>query len=95
MIQEADIMGMEQGITLHLKHSMTWVLIHLLVVLVVGVGAMVGPEFVLIVLLSMKVLGRTVTSVDYLLVDKHEKSHRTQYEVKYGRTYMYINMHTS
>jgi uncharacterized membrane protein len=67
---------MEQGITLHPKHSMIWVLIRLLVALVVGVGVMVGPGFVLIVLLSMRVLGRIVISVDYLSVDRQEQLKR-------------------
>jgi hypothetical protein len=76
MIQEADIMEMEQGITLHLRHSMISGSIRLLVVLVVGVGAMADREYVLIVLLSMRVLGRIVISVDYLLMGRQEQSKR-------------------
>jgi hypothetical protein len=66
---------MDKETILHLRHSMISGSTRLLVILVVGVGAMVDREFVLIVPLSMRVLGRIVISVDYLLVDKHEKSH--------------------
>jgi hypothetical protein len=76
IIQEPDIMEMEQGIILHLRHSMISGLIRLLVVLVVGVGAMVDREYVLIVLLSMRVLGRIVISVDYLLMGRQEQLKR-------------------
>jgi hypothetical protein len=98
MIQEVDIMEMEQGITLHLRHSMISGLTHLLVVLVVGVGAMADREYVLIVLLSMRVLGRIVISVDYLLVGRQEQLKETEASMKsvtHGKIYMYINMHTS
>jgi hypothetical protein len=98
MIQEVDIMGMDKGITLHLKHLMIWVLIHLLVVPAVVVGAMVDREYVLIVLLSMRVLGRIVISVDYLLVGRQEQLKETEASMKsvtHGKIYIYINMHTS
>jgi len=61
---------------LHLRHSMISGSTHQLVVLVVGVGAMVDREYVLIVLLSMRVLGQIVISVDYLLVDRQEQLKR-------------------
>ena len=91
-------MGMEPEITLLLKHSMISGLIRLLVVPAVVVGAMVAQGSVLIVLLSMRVLGRIVIYVDYHLVDRQEQIHEAEANMKlvtYGKTYMYINMHTS
>jgi hypothetical protein len=94
MIQEPDIMEMEQGIILHLRHSMISGLIHLLVVPVVGVGVMVDREYVLIVLLSMRVLGRIVISVDYLSVDRQErKRDRNEYEVSHTWEDLYVHQH--
>jgi sensor histidine kinase YesM len=94
MIQEPDIMEMEQGIILHLRHSMISGLTHLLVVLVVVVGAMVDREYVLIVLLSMRVLGRIVISVDYLSVDRQErKRDRSEYEVSHTWEDLYVHQH--
>jgi len=98
MVQEVDIMGMVKVIILHLKHSMISGLIRLLVVRVVVVGAMVDRESVLIVLLSMRAVGRIVISVDYHLVDRQEQLNEAEASMKsvtYGKTYMYINMHTS
>jgi hypothetical protein len=70
-------MGMDKDkeIILHLRPSMTWGLIRLLVVPAVGVGVMVDREYVLIVLLSMRVVGLIVISVDYLSMGRQEKSH--------------------
>ena len=76
MKQEADTMGMDKGITPRLRHSMISGSTHLLVVPVVGVWAMVDRESVLIVLLSMRVVGRIVISVDYPLVDRQEQLKR-------------------
>ena len=75
-MQEADTMEMDKETILHLKHSMISGSTHLLVVPVVGVGAMVDRGYVLIVRLSMRVLGRIVISVDYLSVDRQEQSKR-------------------
>ena len=74
MIQGADLMKMVKEIILHSRHSMISVSIRLLVE--VGVGVMLDREFVLIVLLSTRVLGRIVISVDYRLVGSQEKSQR-------------------
>ena len=74
MTQGADLMKMVKEIILHSRHSMILGSIRLPVE--VGVKVMVDPEFVLIVLLSMKVLGRIVIYVDYRLVGSHEKSQR-------------------
>jgi len=69
-------MEMEQETIPHPKHSMISGSTRLLVVPVVGVGVMVDPGSVLIVLLSMRVLGQIVISVDYLLVDRQEQYKR-------------------
>lgn len=74
MIQGADLMKMVKEIILHSRHSMISVSIRLVVE--VGVGVMLDREFVLIVLLSTRVLGRIVISVDYRLVGSQEKSQR-------------------
>lgn len=67
-------MKMVKEIILHSRHSMISVSIRLVVE--VGVGVMLDREFVLIVLLSTRVLGRIVISVDYRLVGSQEKSQR-------------------
>jgi hypothetical protein len=89
MIQEAEVMGMDKDkeIILHLRHSMIWESTRLLVVPAVEVGVMVDREFVLIVLLSMRVVGRIVISVDYLSMGRQEKNHqsrgKSEYEVSH------------
>ena len=74
MTQGADLMKMVKEIILHSRHSMILGSIRLPVE--VGVVVMVGQGFALIVLLSMRVLGRIVISVDYRSVGSHEKSQR-------------------
>ena len=88
-------MEMDKETILHPKHSMILGLIRLLVVPVVGVGVMVDPGSVLIVLLSMRVVGRIVISVDYLSVDRQEqiKGSKSEYEVSHTREDLYVHQH--
>jgi len=92
-MQEADIMEMDKETILHPKHSMILGLIRLLVVPVVGVGVMVDPGSVLIVLLSMRVVGRIVISVDYPLVDRQEQLKRHEVSHVYVHQHAYIMIH--